>query len=204
LHSDLENALTGLANHCHAIGINVIASSKRKVSPDQALRLQQVIQRPGIHVVVVVAVEADASPEDVALWYREFDVVQLHGGESIAFTEALASHRRVWKADAPGAPSLGAQSKLDAIVLDAVLGQGGTGLQVPLEAAQAYVAHSTLPVWLAGGLHPDNVEQAVRTVRPFGVDVASGVEVSPGRKDLRKVAAFLRAVRDADRALALP
>jgi len=62
-------------------------------------------------------------------------------------------------------------------------------------------ARFDLPLILSGGLTPENVAEAIRVVRPYAVDVASGVEASPGRKDPAKIQAFCRAVREADRLL---
>lgn len=76
---------------------------------------------------------------------------------------------------------------------------GGTGKTAPWDVAGQLIQRSTTPVALAGGLTPKNVAQAIRTVRPWGVDVASGVEVAPGRKEAYKVKAFIRAVQEAER-----
>ncbi len=89
-------------------------------------------------------------------------------------------------ASAGGAPT---------IVLEAA-GTGGCGLAPDWDRA-AKLAKSTHLV-LAGGLSPDNAADAIRTVRPWGVDVSSGVELSPGVKDPKRIAAFVAAVRDAE------
>lgn len=68
---------------------------------------------------------------------------------------------------------------------------GGTGETHDWARARYLCAHSPLPVILAGGLTPDNVSEAIQQVRPFGVDVSSGVELSPGRKDAEKVRRFV-------------
>jgi len=74
---------------------------------------------------------------------------------------------------------------------------GGAGMRVDWDAAKAFVEeHHCM---LAGGLTPVNVGEAIRRVRPAGVDVSSGVELSPGKKDHRKVEIFIRAVRDAEK-----
>ena len=80
-----------------------------------------------------------------------------------------------------------------------VIVDGSHGRGRPYDPAQAreVVASSTVPVLLAGGLSPENVGAAIREVRPFGVDVASGVEAVPGVKDHARVRAFVRAARRA-------
>lgn len=83
------------------------------------------------------------------------------------------------------------------IVLDAphATAYGGTGHTVDWDLAAEIVAASSVPVVLAGGLRPENVGEAIRRVRPFGVDVSSGVESSPGVKDPARLRAFFEAVR---------
>ena len=75
---------------------------------------------------------------------------------------------------------------------------GGTGQVAPWKLAKSLIGQSRIPVVLAGGLTPKNVTEAVCTVRPWGVDVASGVEVAPGRKEAFKVRQFIQAVRKTD------
>lgn len=89
----------------------------------------------------------------------------------------------------------------DFLVIDAFSPQafGGTGKIVDWSLAAEVVHRSTRPVVLAGGLTPDNVVEAVTKVQPFAVDVSSGVELTPGRKDPVKVRDFVAAVKSADR-----
>jgi len=93
-----------------------------------------------------------------------------------------------------------------AIVLDSMVGGGagalgGTGMTHDWATAARVVARSALPVFLAGGLSPANVSDAIRVVRPFGVDASSGVERRPGVKDASRVRSFVDSVRRADSGL---
>jgi phosphoribosylanthranilate isomerase len=94
--------------------------------------------------------------------------------------------------------SIGAAAGPD-LLIDAYDPQayGGTGQRADWGAA-AVVAQRVSHLLLAGGLTPDNVAAAVQAVRPWGVDVASGVEISPGRKDYAKVQAFIAAAKGAE------
>ena len=85
----------------------------------------------------------------------------------------------------------------DAILVDANIEgrHGGTGQLADWDLAAEVVRVSTKPVVLAGGLTPDNVADAIRKVRPYAVDVATGVESEPGIKDEAKMRAFFDAVR---------
>ncbi len=84
----------------------------------------------------------------------------------------------------------------DAVLLDTMHGgnSGGTGVPHNWEISSEIVLHSGMPVILAGGLKPENVTDAIRTVRPYAVDTASGVETG-GRKDEKKVTAFIKNAR---------
>jgi len=82
----------------------------------------------------------------------------------------------------------------DALVIDQSM---GTGTLYDRGFARELVRNSPVPVILAGGLTPENVAEAIRSVRPYAVDVASGVEIRPGVKDPFRVAAFIRAAREA-------
>ena len=82
----------------------------------------------------------------------------------------------------------------DAVLLDE---SRGSGRWLDLDLCAEFVRRSSLPVIVAGGLSPENVEEVVRRVRPFGVDASSGLESSPGVKDHRKVVEFVRRARGA-------
>ncbi len=116
---------------------------------------------------------------------RRVQVIHVEGPEAIGLIRVYAPHVHAFLLDSgrPGAvvPEL-----------------GGTGRAHDWAVSAAFVAASPLPVFLAGGLHAGNVGQAVAQVRPFGVDLCSGVR-SDGALDARKLAAFVAAVRDADR-----
>jgi phosphoribosylanthranilate isomerase len=87
-----------------------------------------------------------------------------------------------------------AKAGCDAFVLDTATAQGfgGTGVVASWEIAADLVRFSDVPCFLAGGLTPENVAEAVAAVKPYGVDVSSGVEISPGVKDPEKVRLFCR------------
>ncbi|HEX9873911.1 MAG TPA: phosphoribosylanthranilate isomerase, partial [Deferrimonas sp.] len=125
---------------------------------------------------------------------------QLHGDEGPAACDFAP--RRVIKAlRVRNEASLAAQEtfRVSALLLDTwVAGNyGGSGKTFNWELAR--VVARQRPVILAGGLTPENIAEAVRTVSPYGVDVSSGVEAAPGKKDPQKVAAFILAARNADR-----
>lgn len=100
-----------------------------------------------------------------------------------------------------GDPEPSVQHVADATLIDAYHpgGFGGTGMAVDWDAAAEIVRRSSRPVVLAGGLTPHNVEEAIERVRPYAVDVSSGIESSPGVKDHVKMEAFFLAVSRAQK-----
>lgn len=190
---DAERVVTAGAD---AIGLNFVPTSKRRVTLEQARLLLGVIAGR----VQVVAVVADASDAQVKELREGLGIewLQLHGSEDAARTAELLPH--AFKAvpiasadDAQQAASFPGQRLLvDAKVAGA---SGGTGQVFDWQLVRDLCRERELIV--AGGLTPANVAQAVRQLGPYGVDVASGVEAAPGRKDAELVAAFVKAARGA-------
>jgi phosphoribosylanthranilate isomerase len=135
---------------------------------------------------------------------RGIDAVQLHGAETPEFCRQL---RRRGVEFEKALPVIDAESIADSpdfgtdmVLLDSGgSGEfGGSGRPFPWELAARFIrANPSLHVALAGGLTPENVAAAVEAARPFGVDVSSGVESTPGRKDHGLLAAFINAARAA-------
>jgi len=190
-----------------AIGMH-FAPSPRKIDRSEAEQIISVL--PPFAVAVGIFVNA---PLD---WVREvatglhLGAVQLSGDESLEYVAALAPLRAIKAVHVVGPESLEAPSSwargerppnLAAILLDTfVAGQhGGTGrtFDWSLAADLQRSSGAALPMMLAGGLRPDNVAEAVRVVRPYAVDVSSGVEAEPGRKDPEKVKRFVAEARRA-------
>ncbi len=196
-----EDALHAIDSGADAIGFNFYKCSKRYISPENAASIgeQMAMRVEKVGVFVNATVEEIVSIEDaVAL-----DSIQLHGEESPEFIEQLRleSDATIIKAVRIGPdfePLDALKYKVDAILLDAYSEneRGGTGKTFDWSIARK-VSEIVDKVYLAGGLTPENVADAINEVRPFAVDVASGVESSPGKKDTAKVTAFIKAAKKA-------
>lgn len=192
---DLEAAVAAGAD---AVGLNLIPSSKRYVSSDLATQLAQ----HGSGKVEVVAVVADLSEDALRELQRSglYDRAQLSGSEPPELVAALQPWafkgvRIADAADVADAQRYGGERLLvDAKVAGAL---GGTGHRFDWKLVGELARERDLIV--AGGLTPTNVGDAVRELKPWGVDVASGVEAgTPGVKDPEGMKAFVRAVREAE------
>jgi phosphoribosylanthranilate isomerase len=192
----LEDADLAVGLGADAIGLNFWAGSKRRCEVDVA---REIVSHVGTRARVV-AVVVDASLEELAALRARTGIawVQLHGDEDARFVRAClpAALRAVRAAGEAGLCEALAAPGLEVLLDASVPGEkGGTGV-VADWALAARVARER-PLWLAGGLVPGNVAEAIAQVRPMGVDVASGVERVPGVKDREKLEAFVRAVRGA-------
>jgi len=193
-----EDALRAAELGADAIGLIFYSGSARNVT---AGRAREVVARlPPFVTTVGLFVDAPRSEVEAVLAVVSLDLLQFHGDESPAYCEAFDRPYIKAIAAAPGVDllqSAGFHAKARALLVDAYVPgvAGGTGVQADWSAIPRNLP---IPVVLAGGLHAGNVSEAIRTVRPWAVDVSSGVELSRGVKDHNKMAAFVRGVRDAD------
>lgn len=189
----LVDALHALQQGATALGFVFWDSSPRKIETGQAKEIIAALPKGTTAVAVFVNESLEQVQEVVKV--TGVRVVQLHGDEtagdfdrldcplfrSVTLDDLVETSRR-WPAETT-------------FLLDANdrVRRGGTGKAIDWDRAAVAARHHRLV--LAGGLTPLNVEEAIRTVRPHGVDVSSGVESSPGIKDFEKVSAFLANAR---------
>ena len=199
--TNLEDALHAAECGADALGFNFYEKSKRFIEPGEAGSIIEQIdgQISKFGVFVNAAVDEILETLDTA----GIDVVQLHGDESPDFVSRLRSKTEIsvikaFRVSEQFAVSEIANFNLDAVLLDSYSKDefGGTGKKFNWDKAVS-AREIGIPIYLAGGLDPENVAGAVRVVRPYAVDVASGVELTPGKKDPAKVEAFIRNAKQA-------
>ncbi|MGD9564353.1 MAG: N-(5'-phosphoribosyl)anthranilate isomerase [Pyrinomonadaceae bacterium] len=199
--TNLEDARLSVEFGADMIGFNFFAGSKRFVDAEYAESIAERLVTP----VTKVGVFVNQSIEDIldAEGIVELDVIQLHGNESSDFvselrTKSFAKIIKVFRVG-PNFRTVEIDDyAVDAIMLDSCSNTefGGTGETFDWRLA-AEVATVAKDFYLAGGLNSANVAEAIRLVKPYAVDVASGVESSPGKKDPKKVEAFIKNVKSA-------
>ena len=179
------------------LDFNFYAGSPRQVSLKNAAEIAS--QLPPFVMRAGVFVNADEDLVTRAIGECGLSLLQFHGDEPPEFCAqfGLMSMKAFRVRDAESLKAL-PKFSTDAYLLDAwsPAARGGTGEKFNWNLAIEAQKFGK-PIFLAGGLTPENVADAVRIVRPFGVDVASGVERSPGEKDHAKIRAFIAAVRAA-------
>jgi phosphoribosylanthranilate isomerase len=191
----LEDALAAVRLGADAVGFNFWPRSKRYLAPGDArpivLRLPAHVRAFGVFV--------DPTREEVlrAVELAGVGVAQLHGDEPPALCASLPVPvvKAIPVTDSHSLAPI-VSYEVEAFLLDAPsAGRGGSGAR--FEWTLATEAAQVVRVWLAGGLTPENVAEAVRVARPYGVDVASGVETAPGVKDPGRMERFIAAARAA-------
>lgn len=211
--TSVEDAGAAVQAGADAIGLNFYKESKRCVAPTHAQAICAYVGDRALRVGVFV--NHDTADIERTMAACPLDVVQLHGDEPPEAVARVAHHPvvRARRLDAKGVAAVAedlaccltaAGRAVDAVLIDAAAPghYGGTGQTVAwpdLAGDRPWLGDT--PLILAGGLTPDNVAEAIRVVRPRGVDVASGVEVSPGVKDATMVRDFVQAAQGAFAAL---
>ncbi|MCU1221936.1 MAG: Phosphoribosylanthranilate isomerase [Edaphobacter sp.] len=218
-NTNLDDALLAIELGADALGF-VFAPSKRQVTATEVARitthLPQAVERVGVF--------ATQNAEEIANIALEagLTTVQLHGGVNHELAAELAEwderfkgrltliQTLHWHVDADigcvatvsrQLAEIASAGVVDRVLIDSKVGQatGGTGRTFDWEGAKAVLTKGAdrLKLIVAGGLRPENVAEAIHDLNPWGVDVASGVEAHPGRKDPEKLAAFINNARQA-------
>jgi phosphoribosylanthranilate isomerase len=196
---DAESAFVAVESGADAIGFVFAPGSPRTITPDAAWEVAAVL--PPFVQTVGLFVDPKLDAFDQAREACPTDLVQLHGTEPEPVVRDCGPD--VVKAVRYDRSTIEAElmrwNRVDDVV--AVLvdgGPGGTGEKADWDHLAEVASATDHPLILAGGLTPENVGEAIAAVRPYAVDVSSGVESEPGTKDPAKIAAFCRAVREAD------
>ena len=189
--SDARAAIEAGADY---LGFNFYPKSARYVERETCAQITSVLKKEHPNIKLV-GVFVNSSVEEIKsiLETCSLNLVQLHGDESPEIFSKLTP--RAFKAFRGEIDKQMVSDRAPAFLLDAaVKGQyGGSGVIADWSSAAELAKR--YPLLLAGGLTPENVADAVRQVKPWGVDVASGVESNPGQKDAAKLSAFVQAVR---------
>lgn len=219
-NTNLDDAQMAAELGADAVGF-VFAPSRRRVTAKEVAQITPHLPANVERIGVFDSLYA----EEIAAVVREagLTAVQLHGGGELVLAKRLneffEGKVRIiqtvhWAVEEGGESAKAVRQRLDAIetgriiervLIDSKVGQatGGTGVSFDWAAAREVLTGggSRLKMIVAGGLRPENVAEAISELNPWGVDVASGVEKSPGRKDREKLAAFIQNARTAKSAI---
>ena len=197
----VDDAVLAARLGADAIGLVFSGRSRRQVTLEQARSIAAAL--PPFVTTVALFMDDEEGLIDRVIEGLQPDLLQFHGSESDEWCAAFGRPfvKAIAMGDGAVEPAWHAYPHAAALLLD------GHGAGQPGGGGQAFdwmrvPAEQSRPLVLAGGLNPGNVAAAIRQVRPWAVDVASGIESSPGVKDPGKLARFIRAVRDADASLA--
>jgi len=191
----LPDALAAINSGADYLGFNFYPKSVRFIEKSACAEITSVLKREHPHIKLVgVFVNSPVDEIKDILQTCQLDLAQLHGDETPEIFAQLAPHAfRAFR----GIPESNAgyeRNETPAMLIDAAVKgvYGGSGVTADWTAAAELA--KKYPFLLAGGLTPENVADAVRQVRPWGVDVASGVESAPGEKDAGKMVQFVKEV----------
>jgi phosphoribosylanthranilate isomerase len=199
--TNAADAMAAVDAGANYLGFNFYAKSPRRISEAEALKIRRELPKK-VEAVGIFVNESVARVAEMSKTLK-LDAAQLHGDEGPDAVSELARTVPVWKAFRVEPDfrleTLDEYSEVEAFLFDAAhTGQyGGTGRTTDWDAARR--AALSRRIILAGGLKVENVAAAVRIVRPYAVDVASGVETKPGKKDHGLIREFIEEVRRGER-----
>jgi phosphoribosylanthranilate isomerase len=195
----VDDALATIDLGADLLGFNFYPKSPRYVEVGMCRGIMSKVRNIGRVTCVGVFVNVSVGEIHATMNTCGLSIAQLHGDETVEFMESLQEKSFKAFRGIPVDVNGFARDDAPAFLVDAsVKGlYGGSGVTADWNGAAELA--KKYPLLLAGGLTPENVAEAVRRVKPWGVDVASGVESAPGKKDARKMKAFVRAVQEASR-----
>ena len=192
----VNDALAAMDAGADMLGFNFYPKSPRSIDVGRCRDIMTVMRKFGHMTYVGVFVNASVAEVRATMETCALSLAQLHGEETSEMLNSL--YGKAFKAFRGVPENLHGFIREDApaFLVDASVkgAYGGTGTKADWSGAAELSKH--YPILLAGGLTSENVAEAVRRVQPWGLDVASGVESSPGVKDIGKMKAFVRAVLD--------
>jgi phosphoribosylanthranilate isomerase len=198
-----EDAIAAIDSGADILGFNTWTGTKRYLDLEKNASWLAALPSSTLRVALLVNAPLEFAARVAAMPF--IDAMQIHGDEDAAECARIAALGKpiikALRAKDPAVASAAGQFSTRHVLLDAHVpgAYGGTGARVDVELARDFrLRNPDLIVWLAGGLRPENVGDAVRFVRPAVVDVSSGVESEVAHKDPAKMRALVDAVRAAD------
>lgn len=187
-----KDAFAAIEAGADAIGFILYPKSPRYIAPESIWKFSSGF--PPFVQRVAVTVNANKEQLDAILEDAEFDAFQLHGDETPEHCSELWPRRLIKALRLQPNTVIDTESfPVDAFLLDTPSSEyGGTGKTFDWGLAREFREKSKKPVILSGGLNPENIAQAIEAVHPYAVDVSSGVELAPGRKDHSKLRDFIQ------------
>lgn len=197
--TNLDDGLEAIAAGVDALGFVFVPNTPRYITPPQAKLV--IKQLPPFITNVGLFVDSEIDEIEDIVNHCKLDAVQLHGNESPEMCSQISLQTKVIKSfhvkkELQVLRNEIENYRVDAYLLDTFIKgkAGGTGQTFDWRIAEGLSQR----IILAGGLTPDNIGTAIAQLQPYGVDVSSGVEKSPGKKDTNKIHSFVRQVRKAN------
>jgi phosphoribosylanthranilate isomerase len=195
--TNLDDALAAAAAGADALGFNFYTSSPRYITPQSAREIVEQLSRSVLTVGVFVNEDSPKAVRSIAAEAR-ITALQLHGDESPSYCRELADSYVIKTLAVSGDSDVERVNayEVEAVMLDTRDNnlRGGTGRVFDWSIAKR-VNNLVPKLFLAGGLSPENIEEAIETVSPYGVDACSALEDRPGLKNHERMRAFIERVR---------